>query len=478
MIRKAGRRVVGFLASAGLAVGLLVFVGVWSMLATLIAQGEAASPDVTSWAAANPIVEPLVRVLGLHSAFTSFLFLGCVSLLGISTAICAWRRTKGALSRSRALRSALRTDGPSLADSHDLEIACDPALSESEVLSMASDALGIRGIKTKRRGDVLTAVSPVWSVWGSTVFHWALVTLIAVILVGQLVRSEGSMAVAVGETKADEPASYVSVQAGPWYDWGRAARSIRVDSFDPDYRIGGIDRGAVPTVSILDGAGEVIVTQLVYPNMMLHSGSLAINAPACGLSVWFATLDASGKETGRIIQHVDFSQAAAGGTVPVRALTRKDAAGNVTMRLRVTVPLDRVKGGYGEWVPKKPTARVLVTSAQGKQMLDRTVRSGEDVVVPGGGTFRLLGVGWYSRLSIVDDPTIPLIYAMMIIAMLGLTMTLVFRQQIVVATFLEGSDGPVLAVRLRLWRNVPTNRSEIEDGLARALRSGDKESMS
>lgn len=477
MIRRAWRSVVRFLSSAGLAVGLLVFVSIWSLLATLIAQGEAASPGVTAWATAHPLVEPVVRVLGLHRAFTSYVFLGCVLLLGISTAVCAWRRTRVALSRSRALRSALRADRKSLAESHDLEILCDPGLSESEVLAIASDALGFRGVRATRRADLLTAVSNPWSVWGSTVFHWALVALIVVILLGQLVRSEGSMAVAVGETKADEPASYVSVQPGPWYDWGRIHRSIRVDSFNPAYKTGGIDRGPVPTVSVLDGAGEVVVKQLVYPNMMLHSGSLAINAPACGLSVWLATVGAGGAETGRIIEHVDFSQTTSGGTVPVRVLTRTDATGTV-MRMSFTVPLDRVEGGYGEWVPKQPTARVLVRTAQGKTLHDRVVRPGEDVVLPGGGAVRLLGVGWYSRLSIVDDPTIPLIYAAMIIAMLGLTTTVVFRQQLVLATFLEGPDGAVLAVRLRLWRNVPTSRSEIEDALARALGSSEKGSES
>jgi cytochrome c biogenesis protein ResB len=477
VIRKAWRAIVRFLSSAGLAVGLLVFVGVWSLLATLIAQGEAASLDVRSWATAHPLVEPAVRALGLHRAFTSWVFLGCVLLLGISTAVCAWRRTKAALSRARTLRSALRTDSATLAHCHDLEIPCDPGLSEAEVLSIASDALRIQGIRAKRQGDLLAAVSPRWSVWGSTVFHWALVALIVAIIVGQMVRSDGSMAVAVGQTKPDEPASYLFVQAGQWHDWGQARRSIHVDAMEPDYKTGGIDRGAVPTVSVLDGRGSVLVKQRVYPNSMLHSGSLAINAPAVGLSVWFASVNASGTETGRFIQPVDFSQTAVGGTVSILALTSRDAAGNM-MRMSATVPLDRVGGRYAEWIPSKRTARVLVTTAKGKPLLDRVVRPDEVLALPGGGAVRLLGIGWYSRLSLVDDPTIPFLYATMIVAMLGLTMTLVFRQQLVIATFLKRPDGPVLAVRVRLWRNTSTNRGEIENALAGALRSDEKGSMS
>lgn len=475
MIRTAWRRVAGVLASTGVAVGLLLFVGAWSLLATVVPQGEVTNPEVTAWAKSNPLIEPVVRALGLHRAFTSYAFLACVVLLGLSTAVCSWRRTRVALSRSRALRSASATDLDSLARTHDLEIACDPGLTGSEILSRASDALAAQGIRTKRRADLLSAVSSHWSVWGSSVFHWSLVALIAVILLGQMVRSEGAMAVAVGEMKRDEPGSYLSVTAGPWHDWARVDRAIRVDSFDPAYVTGGIDRGAVPTVSVLDGRGKAVTTQRVYPNNMLHSGSLAINAPATGLSVWIATLDARGAETGRLVQYADFSQTATGGTLPVSGLTRTDATGAL-MRLTFSVPLDRSGAGYGAWIPKKRTARLLVTTEHGEALLDRVALPGEDVMLPGGGGVRLLEIGWYSRLSLVDDPTIPLVYATMIVAMLGLTMTVALRQQIVLAASQEGPGGPVLVVRLRLWRNVPTSRGEIERALIRALGSEKKES--
>jgi hypothetical protein len=121
---------------------------------------------------------------------------------------------------------------------------------------------------------------------------------------------------------------------------------------------------------------------------------------------------------------------------------------------------------------------VLVTSSGGTVLLDHLLRQGEEVALPGGGSIRLAGIGWYSRLSLVDDPTIPLIYAAMIVAALGLTMTLVFRQQLVLATYVEGPDGSILAMRLRLWRNTSTSRGEIESALARALQSHEKESMS
>ena len=52
-------------------------------------------------------------------------------------------------------------------------------------------------------------------------FHWALLLLMVAAFVGTLQRSEGSMAIAVGETKADVPASSLDAQLKGIVDSGR-----------------------------------------------------------------------------------------------------------------------------------------------------------------------------------------------------------------------------------------------------------------
>lgn len=478
MIQKVWRGTLRLLGSPTLAVGLLAFISAWSIVATAIPQGDVSASVVVDWAAKHGSLEPLIRLLGLHDAFASHVFLTCVAVLAVSTLVCSWNRTKVAIAKTRVLRSARAADARSLSEKHDLEMAGGPGLTAPEALTIASEGLARLGIKTKAGDGVISAVSAPWSVWGSPVFHWALLLFMVAAFVGTLQRSDGQMALAVGQMKADAPASYVAVSAGPWHDWSSVHRSIRLDALDPDFKTGGIDRGAVPTVSVLDGAGKVLVTQRVYPNMKLHSGSLSINAPAVGLAATLAVLDGNGAESGRIIEPIDFSQITSGGTVPVEAFSRSDTSGNVVMRLAVTVPLDRVGDHYGEWIPKKPAARVRVISGSGALLLDGVVHPGESLALPGGGAVRLLGIGWYSRLSLVDDPTIPFIYGAMIVAMLGLTLSLVARQQVLVATAMERPDGVVLAMNLRVWRNAPASRGEIERELVRALGSAEKEEMS
>ena len=469
MIRRVWRTIIGFLRSPGLATWLLAIVGTWSALATIVPQGAATDPMVAAWASTHPLVESVVSVVGLHQAFTSLVFTVCALGLALSTALCAWQRTRVALGKARTLRQAAVADERALSEGHHLEIPCDPALSGPEVLSVASATLERLGIRTKRRGDLLASVSSSWSVWGSPVFHWALLVLIVALFAGNLMRSEGLMGVAVGQTRPDAAAPYGVFHVGPLHDWVGVHRSIRVDALDPAYVTDGIDRGPTPTVTVLDGSGNVIKTQLVYPNMTLKTGSLTIYPATFGLSAVLTLVSASGAESGQAFQLVDFSDKTSDGTIPVVPLSVRDKSGNVLLEIDVSVPLDRTAGGFAERMPTNPAARVLVISPDGTTALDSILSPGEGVALPSGDTLRLDEVGYYARLQVVDDWSIPLLYVGLIVAMVGLTMAVVTRQQIVLAGVVEGPEGVKLAMTVRLWRNASSSRSEIESELTRAL---------
>lgn len=478
VIRKAWRATIRFLGSAALAIGLLAGLGVWSVLGSVIPQGVASNPGVTAWASAYPALEPVVRAIGLHQAFTAPLFLVAILVLALSTALCAWQRTKGAMARMRSLRRAMLSSAQSLTERHDLEIACDPALGAPEALTLASDTLAHLGVKTRRRDGLIEAVSPRWSAWGSPVFHWALFALVAALLIGNLQRSQGLMGVAVGQTSPDAPVSYGILHAGPLHNWGSVHRSIRVDAFETNYITGGIGRGPTPTVSVLDAAGKVVKTQRVYPNMTLSTGSLTIYPDSFGLSANLSVLSTAGAELGHVFDFVDFSSTAASGTVPTQLLTFRGRAGGSPLTVSITIPLDRTAGTFVQAIPQKPLAHVVVTSSDGTPVLDRDVSPGQKLTLPTGLVVRLDGIGYYARLSVVDDWTVPLLYAGLVIAMVGLAITVVARQQIVLATVIEKPDGVTLAATVRLWRNASTSRSEIESELAKALSRVEKGSSS
>lgn len=472
------RRIVRLLTSPRLATVLIALVGVWAVLASFVPQGAADSAMVTEWAGGRPGLAALTGAIGLHHAFSAPIFLACVALLGVCTIACAWQRTLVAAKRTRVLRAAAASPDAEPDARADLAIACREGMAAEDALASAADVLGVLGIRVRRHGRGLSAVSPAWSVWGSAVFHWALVALIAVIALGNLARSSGQIGLAVGQTKPDEPASYGMLKEGPLHTFA-GGRAIRLDAFDVSYETGGVDRGPTPTVTVLDSAGEVIETQLVYPNKTLKTGSLTIYPYDYGLSATVAILDESGAEVQRSTQLIDFSSTAEGGTAPVDALVLRDTAGDVQYRMFLSVPLDAAEGGgLAARLPGAPRARVVITDAGGEAALDETIEPGEGVPLPGGGVLGLADVGYYARLQLVDDPSIPLLYAAAIVAMLGLGAATLVRQMWLLAWIAEEDGACVLKIRMRLWRALTTSRSEIEAELARALGPADEGSAS
>jgi hypothetical protein len=128
--------------------------------------------------------------------------------------------------------------------------------------------------------------------------------------------------------------------------------------------------------------------------------------------------------------------------------------------------------------PSERVAHVAVRTVDGAPVLDRLVRPADEIALPTGSKLRLDALGFYARLSVVDDPTIPLLYGALGVALVGLALVTVARQQLVLVTVVEGETGPALVAKLRLWRNVSTNREEIGRELAKALRAAEEEKVS
>ncbi len=465
------RRIVRYLTSAVLVSVTLGFIGVWSIVATIVPQGDPTRGRAFEWAAANPTIAPVVDALGLHQAFDAPVFLVAIGVLALSTVLCSWQRTKVAVKRSRVLRAVASGDSlPALTD-NDLLIGSTDGTSSADALAAAERALGELGITTRRSGEALVSASSPLAPWGSPVFHWALVGFMLFVLIGSFVRADGLIGLAVGQTKPDAPESYGKLSTGPWHSWDGVSRSFRLDDFEPRFTADGIDHGPVPTVSVLDAEGNVLKTQLVYPNKMLHLGSLKIGAPAYGLSVTLSLLDEAGTEVGSAVQLVDFDQSALEGTIPLEPLAVTDETGAPLAFVHATVPLISENGRFVEWLPKDVPARIAANSQDGAVLVDEVVAQGATVDLIDGLRIRVVDVGWYSRLSILDDWTIPFIYGWMILAALALSVTVFTRQRYVVVAAHEGPEGTGLAVRMRLWRHSATTRDEITEALTEALNS-------
>ena len=252
-------------------------------------------------------------------------------------------------------------------------------------------------------------------------------------------------------TGAGHSGSFASI---PW------CRGLLVD---------GLDRGPSPAVSVLDGSGNVLKTQQVYPNHPLKTGALSIYNTDRGLSARLSILDSEGATVERPFMLVDLDHGAADGTQPVSYYRFVGADGEVQGVVHVTIPLDRVGGEFNDWIPQERKARIVAVDPEGQPLVDRVVSPGETVALPSGAAVRLDSVDSYARLTVSEDYTIPLVYASMILAMVFLSVTLFARQQIVLAAVLDGEKGSTFVARVRLWRNVATSASEVRRRLEESL---------
>jgi len=448
------RSVASWLASPRVAAMLLLVVGVWSFIGTIVPQGDAASETVAKWAAANPAAEAVASALSLHKAFSSPIFVLMILLLAASTMVCAWRRTKVAMHRSRLLRDISDDDARQLVSrpTFSVEVASDG--DESQTLGAVSGALRGTGLRPRGRDGMVVAVSRPWAVFASPVFHWALFALIIVMFVVQMTRAEGLMGVPVNESRPLTAESFGLLDRGALYAFKRSPLAIRVDRIDREYVIDGIDRGPAPTVSILLPDGSVAASQVVYPNSPMRYGSLMIHPGEIGLSPSFALVSKQGSQGERVSLIVDIDETSPSGTTAAEFALDSSSPDASGILGSVTIPVKQTDVATESSSAAGFRATFVLRPKDGGAVLaDKTLSVGEEIALPDGSKLRLLGVGNYARLSVVDDPSIPLVYALLVVALVAVSVSILGRQSLAVVAVRTGEAGSrTVDVWFRDWR--------------------------
>lgn len=343
------------------------------------------------------------------SWYSNPIFLLCVAWLTVSTAVCAsdrtrwaWRAATRPEARRRALASRAIRNGEQVVSPEGLELLAE----------------GLRGLglKVHVEDDGLFAHSRTWAHLGSPLFHWALVVMLAAAALGQLTRAEGSLYIPVGSSVPDQRASYVrGISEGPLFRDRFTGLDIAVKDVAPDYSVGGVSRGATPLVVVSRG-GEVVASTHVYPNSPARAGALLVHRGEVG-----PALIARFAFPGGTSQDVTIS-------FPLDPGTRRPQP----------VALDLSTGGSTFSVSAAPAAGGRVTFLT-KGAGSTGLAPGESAQLPGGISVAIVGRTTYVRLVVVNDWTVPVLYAAFVVAVVGSTIALLLPPRAVFASL--GSDG-------------------------------------
>lgn len=424
----SGRRVYRFLRNPRPAILLLAFVGAWMVLGTV----------------------------GYAQAYSHPVFLAALAWLGASTAVCAWERSgrmlrvwgsRGTLTPSQLERLRASEPIPLPAQENSAETALD----------RVAATLRRRGLRVRKGPRLIEASSGVWALAGSPLFHWSLVILIVLIPLGRLSRSEGMIGVVEGASRVDEAASYGAFEAGP-LNAGFSGLEIGVDqdmllALEED----GIARGAAPTVTVA-ADGVELVRQRVYPNHPLRYGSLMIHMDDFGLGVLYSLEDASGASLpGQAI--LDFSDESRSMAVPSVAAYEDDSG--------ATVATFTISAADTDGAPDAADRRVTIAVERpGASDLTTVAAAGDLLDLGDGWLLRVEHLGYYARLSVVDDWSVYWMYLFLVLAMVSVSVSVLVPHRYVFVLYDDSGQTPVLRVSARHGRGSPEFADSIRSSLS------------
>lgn len=436
--------VVRTLRSRKLAVVLLAAVALYSVVGTLVPQESVVPAEkLTAWKSAHPLAESVAAALSLHHAFSSPLFLFLCAFLALSTGFCAFERTRRAVRLSRGLVSPLsETVRRRLAERPDAVVAVPVREASEPMLERVARALSARGLRVGERTDeAIDARAGVLGLLGSPVFHWSLVLLMLVIALGQMTRAEGFLALPLETRVADAHESYLQVSEGPWFAERHTGVEFEMTEMNRQYTSGRTNYGPSPYV-VAYRDGKEIAAGWVHANRPLRIGPLMLHMYELGPAVTLVLESEVGAEIARQMLPIDTSEETTSGTVPV-VFDLSDASGQSAMAIRLQV-LNKLSAGavpgVGQAIVETGTANATTFGAP------VTLGVGDAIELPGGQRLRVVEIGDWVRVSLANDWSVPWIYALLMLAIVGLAIALLVPARRASVLYVSTQDGPVLHV--------------------------------
>ncbi len=172
------------LTSVKLAIGLIIVLALFSILGTLVPQGQ---PDLRYLNQYGPTGYKLIKFFSIDRLFHTWYYLGLLALLGINTLACLTKRFRLSLQLLRQPRRQSPAQILRLENSVELAISGKP----TAALERVADVLRKRGYRVTRTGSQLYAHKNLIGRLGVDLFHASLLLLLLGALAGGLFGFEG-----------------------------------------------------------------------------------------------------------------------------------------------------------------------------------------------------------------------------------------------------------------------------------------------
>lgn len=399
--------------SRRLAIGLIVGFVLYAIMATLTSHGN--------WEV--PYGKPFFLIL--------------TGLLATSTAACALERTQRTLRISRSLgflsdgvRTRLRAR-PDFTVS--LALDADP----DAALTAAADTLTHDRMSVSRSAHAVDGVAGRANLWGSPLFHWALVALMLVVVIGRTTRSEGFMGLPVGERVPDVHASYLQVEDGSLFGERHSRVEFLVSRVERNHVENGVAYGPTPFVTAYRN-GVAVASGWVRPNRPLITGALMLHMVALGPAVQIAAESPGGAQRASQTLLFERSHLTSSGTAP-QVIRASGLAGQEPIKVRVQVIIRRPGSPFGDTT----VSRAIIETASVNAAVfgpPVVVPEGQAVDLGSGRVLRVVDVKDWVRVSVANDWSVNAIYGLLVLAILGLAIAVLLPTRRVSILLIQGED--------------------------------------
>ena len=419
-------------------------------MVTLVPLTSLDPAAAAAWDQRNPFLAIIVNALGLHRAYSSPIFLVAVVLLTASTAACSWERMRAAVREWRGQCTVSASAIERVRTSPTSVIEVGEGIDEAEALRRASTALSRLHVRVRRESGLLVGSGGAVGFLGSPLFHWALVGLFVFAGAGQATRYEGYVNMIAGDTFADAPKTYSldlsrAPLAGDWAFTGAQLTLVRIDF---DHSLGGAARGRAPLMR-LTREGTAQSERWVFPNSPLRYGPILVQRATSGPAL-VGTVETAGALGRQPIRLYYDEQSRS-----PRQFRVGDPAAATTLTVEV-VPVGGQKVGVVVVAPSR--------------MATQTIGVGETAILADGATFTVEDLTYYMQLQVVNDRSVPWVYAMFILGIVGMVLTTFVPPRTIHVMMVGDPDGPRLHVVTMHRKNDPAfpRRAEriLQEGVA------------